>query len=507
MNKDSLKTIKNQHCKRNSFTINKRRATRRRYEVAEQEAQEYSKYLADHKRYNKGEGDAIFKMVNLMLLMSRYSRDCYFSLETLMKRFGMKHASSMSRALGRAERAGYIIRINRKRQSSIYRLNPSFNRPEVQHAIRYLFPWMQAMALGLLLSFLPLSGFKEEVFPISPLINVPEVGANPSILGRNLIKKERKRKRIESDRGVPEVTYWSRGERMSAELLVAYGSIPPKRPKNGIADEVFGYEDVPVGATFDSFEPREDSMEYEYDGSEDGAGLSPFEIEEESYREEKSEVFSPEPQTKGAKEDPCFAQGFAGPSKYSYYARLDEYTELNMSPFGKMKLSVIPEGVIYSTYNYLKSKGKIPKYELFLESCIQHAKLAGVDLRPRWNRFYRACTLRAIDPENTPTTVVHEYVLERKEQEDVEEGFWKIELHKLTPEGQKVMERLGDPHNPFRRRMLELETRRNEELIKLYLEAYPICLGREPLSPLDSGVKNQEAYEIYKEALESSLAP
>ena len=200
----------------------------------------------------------------------------------------------------------------------------------------------------------------------------------------------------------------------------------------------------------------------------------------------------------------ALSERFVTEGKYSYFARLDEYKELNMTSFGKMKLSVIPEGVIYSTYNYFKTQAKFPPYDKFFDSCIMHAKTADIDMKPRWCRFYDACQLKAIDPKS-PTSLTVPFVEEPRtfNIKEVEEEFWKVEKYKLTPEGSKIMEKIGDPQNPYRMQMMQVaEHLEQPGLFKLYMLAYPLTNPK--INPLAPSLKNPEAYEVYMQALRDS---
>jgi len=191
--------------------------------------------------------------------------------------------------------------------------------------------------------------------------------------------------------------------------------------------------------------------------------------------------------------------------KYSYFARLDDYKELNMTPFGKMKLSVIPEGVIYSTYNYFKTQTIFPSYDKFFDSCLMHTREADIDMKPRWRRFYDVCKLKAID-SNSPPSLPSAFTDGPRvfSSEKIEEEFWRVEKYKLTPKGIKVMEKIGDPQNPYRTQMMEICDREipdltNKELFDLYLFAYPKTNPN--VNPMEPSFKNLIAYEAYIEQL------
>ena len=188
--------------------------------------------------------------------------------------------------------------------------------------------------------------------------------------------------------------------------------------------------------------------------------------------------------------------------KYKYYARLDEYEELRMTPFGKMKLSVVPEGLIYSTYNYFKTQGRIPSYDKFLDACLKNAELADIELKPRWRKFFEACTVKAIDTKGRTHFPPKPQGLPDKKPDrtpqEIEDDFWRIERYKINA-GKEPMRILGDPQNPYRLSMKELPERKHEELFILYMNAYPKDADKE--NPLEPSYKDLEAYITYVEAL------
>ena len=198
---------------------------------------------------------------------------------------------------------------------------------------------------------------------------------------------------------------------------------------------------------------------------------------------------------------------FVTEGKFTYFARLDDFIELNMNGFGKMKLSVVPEGVIYSTYAYFKQQDRFPTYDKFFDSCLMHTKEADIDMKPRWRRFYDACQKHAIDTKTPPClppaftaakSAPGSRILSDKE---VEEEFWKIEKYKLTPHGSKIMERIGDPHNCYRTQMQEIPVT-NKGLFELYMLAYP--KSNPNINPMEPSFKNMTAHASYLEALTSS---
>jgi hypothetical protein len=173
-----------------------------------------------------------------------------------------------------------------------------------------------------------------------------------------------------------------------------------------------------------------------------------------------------------------------------YYPSLDAITELHMTTFGKMKLSVIPEGVSMAVYNYFKSAAKFPSYDEFFEYCIHQCETMKHDLKPRYDRFYKACEKYKIDP-NGITTFTNQKIEPPTPSEDIEDEFWKIERHKLTPDGIAAMYANGEILNPYRQRMIEIGCYKHDTLFNLYIQAYPDC----------HKVKDFESHKVYLNAL------
>lgn len=171
-------------------------------------------------------------------------------------------------------------------------------------------------------------------------------------------------------------------------------------------------------------------------------------------------------------------------SEGHYYKSLDEFKQLNMTTFGKMKLSIIPEGVSMAVYNYFQSSPEFPSYDEFFEYCIHQCETMKHDLKPRYDAFYKACEKYGIDPKGVTHFI-------KVDTEDIEAEFWKIERTKLTPDGIAAMYFNGEILNPYRKRMLELGCHSNEKLFTLYIQAYPT----------DHKVKDYESHRSYLNAL------
>lgn len=171
--------------------------------------------------------------------------------------------------------------------------------------------------------------------------------------------------------------------------------------------------------------------------------------------------------------------GYAGATapesvKYPYSPFIDELVELKqlrMSAFGKMKLSVIPEGVVKSLYNYYIQQGSnLPHNERFFQECLDICKRENVCLKSRWTRFYDACDKRKINAKKELCTVAQqpkEIDITPRAEED-ETGFWRVEL--AWAENPRGYWALGCPKNPFEDKV-NPETTRHKMLFALYLQA------------------------------------
>lgn len=144
-----------------------------------------------------------------------------------------------------------------------------------------------------------------------------------------------------------------------------------------------------------------------------------------------------------------------------------------MTPFGMMKLSIIPEGIIVAVYNYHLHKTskqglKFPTYERFFESCIKYAQNENVELKSRWSRFYDACKQRAIDPQTTRTHLPPEVPIPKQHQ-DTEEDFWYVERDVVSrPDKWRT---LGYIRNPWQKWM-QANPHKHTHLFQLYLDAH-----------------------------------
>lgn len=139
-----------------------------------------------------------------------------------------------------------------------------------------------------------------------------------------------------------------------------------------------------------------------------------------------------------------------------------------MTPFGKMKLSLMPERIIHKVWN--ANEGDLTFDELF-ESCVIACKEENIDLRSNWSRFYDACKSRKIfwNKEATSFKVpVASTFVSRPVEQATEEDFWKVELAYLTnPAAGKML----NFHNPYAHAM-DLATTQYPELYCYYLALF-----------------------------------
>ena len=154
-----------------------------------------------------------------------------------------------------------------------------------------------------------------------------------------------------------------------------------------------------------------------------------------------------------------------------YYPSLDNYVKLCMTTYGKIKLSVIPEGVSFSVYNYYRNQPKMPSYDDFFKSCIHQCETQKIELDKRFDAFYSLCKKHNIDTHRTATTYIPQ--IPESETLDVEKEFWKIEQAKLTPTGIASAYKHGYHPNPYRKAMFALKKHEYYDLFSLYVKVHP----------------------------------
>ena len=152
--------------------------------------------------------------------------------------------------------------------------------------------------------------------------------------------------------------------------------------------------------------------------------------------------------------------------KDKYYPSLDALTKLSMTTFGKIKLSIIPEGVTHAVYNYFKSSEKFPSYDDFFNSCVHQCKTQKLEIQSRFDAFYEFCKKHNLDHQNTPTSYIP--IIPEAQAIDIEAEFWKTEKFKLTPDGIACIYKNGDVLNPFKNKMIALTHHKHPKLFALY---------------------------------------
>ncbi len=169
-----------------------------------------------------------------------------------------------------------------------------------------------------------------------------------------------------------------------------------------------------------------------------------------------------------------------------YYPALDNYIKLYMTTFGKIKLSIIPEGTSYTVYHYFKNQHKMPSYDEFFNSCVQQCQQSKIDLAERFERFKEFCKKHNIDQTKTPTTFVPQITQEC--EHNVEEEFWIVERAKLNPAGIAAAYAYGYQPNPYRKRMIELKKYKHPELFKAYITVHEAS---------DNAIKSYDTHKDY----------
>lgn len=190
------------------------------------------------------------------------------------------------------------------------------------------------------------------------------------------------------------------------------------------------------------------------------------------------------------------------------------FTKLNLSPFGRMKLSLIPEGILYSVYKHFSNNDQpFPTFSKFFDHCLTQCKSAKIDMKSRWRRFFNVCKDLHINIEKELPTVIPsspETIMPQRPKLtsfEIEQEFWKSELHKITPLGKHAMQKLGDPHSPFRNQMIDLHQHNlvaEIRLFNLYLEAYPQQHKPSPWTLLEKSISIPAQLTIYHHALQAT---
>lgn len=153
--------------------------------------------------------------------------------------------------------------------------------------------------------------------------------------------------------------------------------------------------------------------------------------------------------------------------KDKYYPNLDTYTKLSMTTFGKIKLSVIPEGVSFAVYNYFIKQDKMPSYDQFFDSCVHQCRTQNIELERRFEAFYELCRKHNVDHTVTATSYIP--IVPTTSHLDVEDEFWKVERFKLTPDGIAALTVNRYIVNAFKNQMLALEKHKYADLFALYI--------------------------------------
>lgn len=142
---------------------------------------------------------------------------------------------------------------------------------------------------------------------------------------------------------------------------------------------------------------------------------------------------------------------------------------MKMTPFGKMRLSLFPERIIFEEWTNVDQKSIT--YDEFFQSCVDACQDKKIDLRSNWSRFYDACKSRKIFWTKEPTIFVTPKQTDFKTRElptSTEDDFWRVELGYLdNPASAELL----NFHNPYAH-VMDLATTRYPELYCYYLALF-----------------------------------
>lgn len=172
--------------------------------------------------------------------------------------------------------------------------------------------------------------------------------------------------------------------------------------------------------------------------------------------------------------------------EHKYYPILDNYIKLYMTPFGKIKLSIIPENISLPVYNYFKTQEKMPTFDQFFKACVHQCETHQIDLKPYFEKFYALCKKHNINPNSTAVTFIPQ--VPEDQDVDVEEEFWKIEASKISPAGIASAFTNGYLPNPFRNKILALNKHKHPKLLSLYIKVH---------EDSDTKVKDYDSHKNY----------
>jgi len=227
MHKDNLISQINQDCHQRKL-INRRN----------KKIQAYASFTKDPNlkelkdaltRSMRGRKQIFHKLLNLIMQYSRYGVELYANEKTIAKKFDCSE-KALSRVIGQAADMGIIHAKQRGfNETNKYFLNPAMKKPSVQHALTPFFSFLKVFALHLLFSSASHTNLDARLVKFKTT-DVTLIKKGCSFLNRQRSVNEQTHKNPESyinicgsvescvkDRGVTEIFYWSRGEKIARE--------------------------------------------------------------------------------------------------------------------------------------------------------------------------------------------------------------------------------------------------------------------------------------------------
>lgn len=231
MSKDKLKVTKNQHCNANSSYNRLMRRSRAFWRL--EKAGVDPQWLYNYINSKMGVGKELTpQLLEHILYMASRGLFCFASTKWLGSLMDC-HEKSVCRISRELADLGIIRKWYRGVGRSVaLLLNPLFNNPVIQFTLGGLFPFLKAGTISLLISADGHALKSLPSFARSDLATHVTYNKNLTLLRNStscsVVKAKQSGgetpvKRSVTERGVPELPYWTHGERKSAELMRAFG--------------------------------------------------------------------------------------------------------------------------------------------------------------------------------------------------------------------------------------------------------------------------------------------
>lgn len=122
----------------------------------------------------------------------------------------------------------------------------------------------------------------------------------------------------------------------------------------------------------------------------------------------------------------------------AHYQELEDLHKLNMTSFGKFKLTVLPKHIVIKLYGSLLGQSNFPSYERFFNRARIESERQKINIEKRLEEFEQLCKEMHLDPQSP--------VVPKKE---LSEEYLAYETYLASPEGQRAQAALGPLKNPF----------------------------------------------------------